>query len=149
MRIEYEPPNPGQLMQLIQRITALEHDKIWFITIERKRKRASMKQRGYYHGILTIAIALFLGWDDDDEVHEHIKARFNKVEKKLPDGKIVEIGGSTSGFNTKQYTLLIDKVRNIFLPELYDMGMEYVPTPDELTDDYVYKLKQDWSNRYN
>jgi hypothetical protein len=149
MMIKYEPPSDGQLMQIIQTITGLEHEKVWLITIEKKRKRASMKQRGYYHGILLIAIALFLGWDEADLVHEHIKNRFNKVQRKMPDGKVVEVGGSTSAFNTKQYTLLIDKVRNVFLPEMYAMGMEYVPTPEELDDEYVYKLKQDWNNRYN
>ena len=146
MILDYTVGNQIQFAELVQMLSNLDEGD-YYIDIKKKRKLASMKQRGYYHGVICLAIACFLGWETE-EVHNHIKETYNPKERMIRGQKRI-IGGSTSNFNTKQYTELIDKVRNGLLQELYADGMEYVPVPQEVTNEYIVRLKNTYENRFH
>ncbi len=117
----------------------------YVIEIFSKKKKHSKGQSGYYHGILILAIALKLGWLKE-EVHNYIMETYFPIEKVNPiTGEVKTIGRSSSNFDTKEYTELIDVVRSDFLQKI-ELG---VPPPDQVTDEYARKLRETYKNRYH
>ena len=144
--VDLNIPDPNGYLTLVYKLDELK-DGEYFVEITKKTKKASPKQRGYYHGILVIAIAVHLGWEKED-VEEHMKSTYNRVTKTNPiTGNEIEIPGSTAGFDTKRYTELIDQVRNQFIPQ-FCPGLE-VPEPKWITQEYVVKLREAYKNRYH
>ena len=143
MLFKLEIPNSKSIGDLVQAVSQLKPGQ-YSCEITEIRKKASNKQRGYYHGIVCLAIAVHLGWEKED-VHEYIKNTYNAKEVVNPrTGEIIIIPGSTSGMDTKEYSELTDKVKIYWLQ---DMGLE-VPDPEDVTDEYVYQLKKQYENRF-
>ena len=137
-------PNPVEIGNLVDKLNKLSPGE-YVVEVVKNRSLASQKQRGYYHGILILAIAVHLGYEKE-EVHTLIKEQFNPKEVADPfTGEVKTIGGSTSRFDTKKYTELIDWVRAKLLPEI----RLDVPPPQEVTTEYAKNLKFIYENRFN
>lgn len=86
-----------------------EHEgKEIVLTIERKRKKHSDNQRGYYFGVIVglIREAVFNEWGekmDSNEVHELLKTNCNYVEKiNKETGEIIRVAGSIKQHTTSE-----------------------------------------------
>jgi hypothetical protein len=78
------------------------------ITIERKRKKHSDLQRGYYFGVIVSLIreAIFIEWGekmDSNEVHELLKTNCNwKEQANKRTGEIIRVAGSIKQHTTSE-----------------------------------------------
>jgi hypothetical protein len=86
-----------------------EHEgKEIVITIERKRKKHSDLQRGYYFGVIVALVkeAIFISWGDkldSNEVHEILKTNCNWIERpNKQTGEFIRIAGSIKQHTTSE-----------------------------------------------
>lgn len=82
------------------------------VTIE-KHSKLGVQQRKYYFAVIVPAFADHWGVDEDD-AHELIKQNCNKktieiVNKQTGEVEEKVIAGSTAGFTTDQWALLIER----------------------------------------
>lgn len=136
-------PDSKAIGDLVKKLVELKPGQ-YIVEIKKHRPQASAKQRGYYHGVIELAIAVHLGWEKE-EVRNYINMKFNATQVVNPStGEIVIIPGTTSGKDTKEYAIMTHQIKAQWLPE---MGLE-VPEPEDVTDEYVFQLRKQYENRY-
>ena len=78
------------------------------ITIEKKRKKHSDNQRGYYFGVIVnlIRLAIFEQWGDrvdSNQVHELLKTNCNWIERiNQETGEIIKVAQSIKQHTTSE-----------------------------------------------
>ena len=94
------------------------------VTVGKKQKLGSDKQRGYYRGVIVPLMAETIGEYDEDEVHEMLKWEFLRVKKDgLPD-----TCRSTEVLTTVEKEEYHSKIRH-WAVEFHNC---YIPLPNEV-----------------
>jgi hypothetical protein len=116
-------------------------DGDYFMTLTRKRRSRTDKQRRYYFGVIIRMIAMESYGEESKEtmmkIHEFLKATYLKdfIEFRLPDGRILveEIIKSTEDLNTVEEEEYHEECRRWASIELN----LYIPLPNEVDWDSV------------
>ncbi len=99
------------------------------ITVQRKRRRRSLLQNAYYHGVVVPIVQqglLDAGYKvGREQVHDFLKATFHKCELvNEATGEVLQTVGSTTGMSTLQMmeyfqaiTLWAAEYLNVQIPE--------------------------------
>ena len=102
------------------------------ITIQRKRKRRSLLQNNYYHGVIVPMVQqglLDAGYKlGKEQTHDYLKSQFAVAEiVNEQSGEILKVIGSTAEMTTSQ---MMD-----YFSEITDWAKEYlnveIPAPNE------------------
>lgn len=84
------------------------------VTFERKRKKRSLLQNNYYHGVVVQEIRLGLlnvGYEmSTEEVHSFLKQKFNCIEISSAYGEVMEVPGSTTELTTIGFIEYIERI---------------------------------------
>ncbi len=125
-RVQLEFDDPDRYRALLARLKA---DRVT-VTVEKEVKAGSAKQRGYYFAVIVETLAEYWGLDEDD-AHELIKLHCNKkivevVNKETGEVEEQTIGASTSGMNTEQWALFIERCQRWAAMEFHVV----LPNPD-------------------
>ena len=103
------------------------------ITIEKKRKKHSDLQRGYYFGVIVnlIRLAIFEQWGDrvdSNQVHELLKQNCNWTERLNPGtGEIIKVAQSIKQHTTTEQEEFHEECRK-FGKEWFNID---IPLPNE------------------
>lgn len=107
-------------------------DGDYVITIEKAKKKRSLEQNRYYHGVIVPLVKEWLidaGWRvTTSQVHEYLKENFNIIEiTNEVSGEILKTIGSTSEMTTSQ---MMD-----YFAKITQWAAEYlnvqIPAPNE------------------
>ena len=110
------------------------------VTYERKRKKRSLNQNAFWHGVVVPGICNALNelgeMVTNDQVHEFLKLRFLRVQKfDMETGELLyEYGRSTASLNKVEFSLLIEST---VLWALETFSYE-IPPPNTLRDTYSF-----------
>lgn len=96
------------------------------VTVERFRKKRSTPANAYYWGVVVPMIGAAIGEDDQEAVHDALKAEFN-YEIVAVGNKEIRVPKSTAGLDTLQFNDYLERVRR-FASEFLHL---YVPEPGE------------------
>lgn len=105
---------------------AMYEDCEVIVHVERRRKKRSKEQQGYYWGLVLPSISEWTGYTPE-ELHEIFKVKFLK-EKKLWRGTEIVTSRSTTVLTTNEFAeYLIEVIR-----EAAELGIEVPPADKEL-----------------
>ena len=96
------------------------------IEIREDRDQRSGNQNRYYFGCVIKILSDETGFERN-EMHEHLKLRFLKYYKPLPNGEFIELVKSTKDLDTKEMEDYLEKIRMFAAQEL-DVQ---IPLPNE------------------
>lgn len=96
------------------------------ITLKREEQKRSLQANKFYWSCI---VPMFSDWSgyDKEESHAVLTGLFLKVERVLPTGEVVDIGGRTSTLTTQEFAAYTERVCRF----LAEQGM-YVPQPGEI-----------------
>lgn len=122
--------NITNIDRLKQCLVDLKEGK-YVLSIRKVRKKRSLPQNAYYHGVVVKALAEQSGYDTT-ELHEHLKYRYLRTEKPIRVK-------STKELSTIEFGEYLDKcIRLCAELGLYIMSPEeYYATPEAEEGQYV------------
>lgn len=103
-----------------------EHKRVR-VTVERFRKKRSSEQNGYYFGVIVPMIGDAIGEDDNQTVHDILKAKFNYEILVIGDEEIIK-PKSTSKMPTSEFSDYVEKIRK-WAAQFLSL---YIPNPSEV-----------------
>ena len=80
--------------------TFKDGSKVDIIVRRHSSKRSNLQNR-YYWGVVVPILADYFGHDNPEDMHEDLKLKFNPIESKLEEGRI--IGGTTTKMSTIEF----------------------------------------------
>ncbi len=107
MIVHYTKGNAEQHKELGRKLQGLDEGE-YIIEIKKNRPIRSLDANKFYWAVLQI-IAVESG-HDKDWLHDFYKNEFNFEEVKLPNGDIRRMARSTSGLDTKDFALYLNRV---------------------------------------
>lgn len=96
------------------------------VTVERFRNRRSTEQNRYYFGVVVPLIGKAIGEEDNETVHEMLKAEFNYEILVIGDREMRK-PKSTAKLETKEFSDFMEKVR-MWAAKFLEL---YIPDPNE------------------
>lgn len=102
--------------------TFLEHKEVE-ITIGRRRKRRSLAQNAYYHGVVVKMIAEAAGYATNEEAHDALRMHFlvKHADRQMPTIR------STAELTTSEFEDYVSKCKQLGA-EMFGL---YIPDPHE------------------
>ncbi len=97
------------------------------ITIERWKKKRSLKQNAYYWSVVTPMIAEAAGYLTPEEAHDALRMHFLLKHGDTPMPTI----GSTTELSTTEFEEYLSKVRQL-AAEMFGL---YIPLPSEVPEE--------------
>ncbi len=96
------------------------------VTLKDEELKRSLQANRWYW---SCVVPMFSDWSgyDKDESHALLTGMFLKVEKVLPTGEAIDVGGRTSKLTTQEFAAYCERVCRF----LAEQGM-YVPQPGEI-----------------
>lgn len=138
VKITGEMPIPWQSRERMVNLFAID-DVLVEVTIKRKRKKRSLNQNAYYHGVVVQMLTEAFNDQGEsfttDDVHIILRGKFLRITKRnLATNEVFEYIQSTTKLKTHEFVLYVDKC--------IQLGAEWfgiaIPPPHKMTDMYSF-----------
>lgn len=98
------------------------------VVVTREKKQRSDSQNKYYWSMVVPIFSEITGYEKD-EAHDVLKAMFLRREVALPNGRTVEVVGSSADLDTKAFHEYVERCRRFMAEQGWN-----VPSPGEAVE---------------